>query len=331
MGRIPLEGQHAVIARQTVGLPAVFILAHRAGHTVNHIGRGLLFAAGGYLRRAGQIGGILVLVARNVAVVLEQQLLQLLHMRLHIMGRAAVLFAQRGGGAHRLAAHGAGAHHAAGRHGQLACAHAAAADEQVIHILGYIGTIRNGIQAVEGVDFAGHLVKVQQAVLHMVIHRPAAIGHRVVKHAVFQQIVLIEHVLALHAAAFAHAGQHAHPFQIKVLRAVITAVFDMIPHAVHALDQFVADVLIFLDDIGLFAGQFNPPIAVIQAIGVKHHILGGVVHVVQDRIGLVFCLQHAKERLRIGMLAVAQLLLGEGIAALGRHKRHRMAAIHGLE
>ena len=105
----------------------------------------------------------------------------------------------------------------------------------------------------------------------------------------------------------------------------------MIPHAVHALDQFVADVLIFLDDIGLFAGQFNPPIAVIQAIGVKHHILGGVVHVVQDRIGLVFCLQHAKERLRIGMLAVAQLLLGEGIAALGRHKRHRMAAIHGLE
>ena len=149
---------------------------------------------------------------------------------------------------------------------------------------------------------------------------PAAVGNRVVKDAVAQHVVFVEHVVALQTAAFAHAGQHAYPYQLVVFRAVVAAVLDVIPHAVYRAHQLIADVLVLADDIGAFAADFDPPVAVILAVAVKEHPDFVFAGLGQHFLGHVSA-----------VLAIAQLLLGKVHGVHGRDELDRMAHIGGLE
>ena len=92
----------------------------------------------------------------------------------------------------------------------------------------------------------------------MIVHCPAAVGHYIGEGTAGGQILLGEHIVALVAAAFAFAGQEAHPLQLPIIRAVIATVFDMIPHAKGDFEQLHVQRLRVGNGI-LLAAQLNPP------------------------------------------------------------------------
>ena len=301
-------------------MPGVGAAVDIAGDAGEHIGGGiiLLRAGGRYGGGLRQIGLVRVGKAGNIAVVADQGLLQFSD--IDCADIAALLDGLRGRRADSLAANGAGAHYAAGGHGQLGGAQRAAADIQVFEALGQVGAVGDGVRTVKFVYKRRNLIKGVQAAGNVVIHMPAAVGHCVVKDAVAQHVVFVEHVVALQTAAFAHAGQHAYPYQLVVFRAVVAAVLDVIPHAVYRAHQLIADVLVLADDIGAFAADFDPPVAVILAIAVKEHpdfVFAGLG-------------QHFLGHIR-AVLAIAQLLLGKVHGVHGRDELDGMAHIGGLE
>ena len=87
----------------------------------------------------------------------------------------------------------------------------------------------------------------------MVVHGPAADGHRVVEVAL-QQIVLREDVIAQHPPAPAPPRHHADPVQREIGAAgKLAAVLDVVPHAHHDGEQLEADALVVADGIDVAA------------------------------------------------------------------------------
>ena len=74
----------------------------------------------------------------------------------------------------------------------------------------------------------------------------------------------------------------SHPGQLIIVRAVIALVFDVIPDAVYALEHFVADVLVFRDDILLVAGYLDPPVAILQAVFLNGLVTRYLVRFIQQ-------------------------------------------------
>ena len=64
----------------------------------------------------------------------------------------------------------------------------------------------------------------------VIVHRPAAVGDQVVKPAFRLHLALAEHVVAEVPAALPLAGKELQPLQRPVIRAVRTAVLDVVPH-----------------------------------------------------------------------------------------------------
>lgn len=190
---------------------------------------------------------------------------------------------------HRLAADGAAADDARGGQAHAAGADIAARHEQVIDVAGVIAAVGDGIHALVEVAVGGQLVLVQQAMGRVHIHAPAAVAYRVVKAAMLQDIVFVQQVIALQAAAFAHARQRAHPIQGVVFGVMLVqpllVVLDMIPDAVGVGHQVVADLLIIGDDIVAVAHQLAPPIAIVDGGAAGHGRalvflgIGGVAYV----------------------------------------------------
>lgn len=153
----------------------------------------------------------------------------------------------------------------------------------------------------------------------MDIHRPAAVGHGIVKDAVGADVVFIEEVITDEAAALAAAGHGAHPVEVEVLRAVVGLIFNMIPDAVEHLEKILVDLLALLNDILGVAAQLDPPVA-----GVDIRKLGQLVlrRVDGDESAAV-CLGADA----IDMRAIFQVFLRVGIGPDGLDKGHGLAAV----
>ena len=293
---------------------------------------GILLGGGsGDLGTAGQIQGVGVGEAGDEAVLLQKGLLELVHTVADVRGQAVVFHAHGSGGAHGLAAHGAGAHDPGGCHGQLGGGEAAAAQHQVGDVGGVVAAVGDGVEAGEVMDEGGSNILVLQAPGSMVVHRPAAVSHGVGEDPVGQDIVFVEDIAAHEPPALPDTGEHTHPLQVIVLRAVVARVLQVVPHAVDTAHQLVSQLFVFLDDVLFVTGQLDPPVAIVQAEGVEGLLAvgaggAGVVHIAVGGIGVI-----VPGGLYIAVAAVFQVLLGELPCPLGGLKLHRMAPVYGLE
>ena len=162
----------------------------------------------------------------------------------------------------------------------------------------------------------------------MLVHGPAAVGHRVVKDPVGQNVVGVQHVLSGEAAALPGAGQIAHPYQLVVLRPVVPAVLDVVPYAIDCFVQFPADILGGLDDVVPVASQLDPPIAGLhvvflhQLVGVVLVILVGPQH--YHVVGVM--VDHD-----VAVVAMLEKALVKGVGPGGLDELHRSAGISGAE
>ncbi len=98
------------------------------------------------------------------------------------------------------------------------------------------------------------------AARRMQVDRPSAVCDRILKAGRCEEVVCSQQIIAKHATAFAFAGQRLHPNKVIVVRAVIAAVFQVIPNAVNNLEQIVADCFEIRNGI-LFPAELDPPIA----------------------------------------------------------------------
>ena len=160
-----------------------------------------------------------------------------------------------------LTAAGAGTHDAGGREGHFGGADIAAGQHEVFDVMAVIAAVWDGIMALEVIDEGANACQILRAARHMDIHRPAAVGHGIVKDAVGADVVFIEEVITDEAAALAAAGHGAHPVEVEVLRAVVGLIFNMIPDAVEHLEKILVDLLALLNDILGVAAQLDPPVA----------------------------------------------------------------------
>ncbi len=159
----------------------------------------------------------------------------------------------------------------------------------------------------------------------MVVDGPAAIGHRVGEDPVGQDVVLRQYVVAHQTAALPDAGEHAHPVQVVVLRPVVPAVFQVVPHAVNAPHQLVADALIFVDDVRSLAGQLDPPVAIIQAVAVEGLLLPRLL------VGVIDVRGAQQQGLVVAVAPELQIVLCEVAHPVRRGEAHRPAPVHRLE
>ena len=138
--------------------------------------------------------GILIAKAGQVAIVPQKLLLHFADiLRRQIAQFTSMLQGDGCCRAHGLSAYCTGGNDARRGHGQLACAQCAAPGQQIGHVTRDKGAKGDGVAAGEGVHEAGVIIKIEQPA-YMHVHGPATIGDGVVKHAVAQHVVFIEHV-----------------------------------------------------------------------------------------------------------------------------------------
>ena len=68
-------------------------------------------------------------------------------------------------------------------------------------VIAVIAAVWDGIMALEVIDEGANACQILRAARHMDIHRPAAVGHGIVKDAVGADVVFIEEVITDEAAA----------------------------------------------------------------------------------------------------------------------------------
>ena len=102
-------------------------------------------------------------------------------------------------------------------------------------------------------------LRAEYPVTWMQINRPAAERNCVGVAALFHQILLRDHHIALEAAALAFAGNRADPFERERLGlGKLAGVFDVIPHAVSDLPQLPLDFFAVVNRVK-HAAPFEPP------------------------------------------------------------------------
>ena len=74
----------------------------------------------------------------------------------------------------------------------------------------------------------------------VVIHRPTAIRHEVIKSAFSPDIVLGEYVVTNIATALSFPRQKTYPFKRPIVRSVVTLIFDVVPDAKGDFEKFIA-------------------------------------------------------------------------------------------
>ena len=101
----------------------------------------------------------------------------------------------------------------------------------------------------------------------MIVHRPAADRHGIVKRAVAaHQIVLGQDMIAHNPPAPAFARDHPDPIHAPVgAGRLVAGVLDVIPHAHHDGEQFVPDAFVVADGVDLPA-PLDPPVAVLPRV-----------------------------------------------------------------
>ncbi|MPM97282.1 hypothetical protein SDC9_144455 [bioreactor metagenome] len=92
----------------------------------------------------------------------------------------------------------------------------------------------------------------------MVVEGPAAIGRDILELPLAAHVILSQQMVAQTAAALPFAGQKTDPVQRPVARAVIAAIFDVIPQSERHLQQLVPDAFGIPDRIAV-AAEFEPP------------------------------------------------------------------------
>ena len=143
----------------------------------------------------------------------------------------------------------------------MATADIASSQHQVLHISGIEAAIRYRINIVETEKFICFLASAAKALDHMDIHWPAAVCNCIFKAGGILAILLFQHIVAQNTPTFPLSGQEADPFQLVIIRAVLSAVFDMVPHAEHRFQQLIPDRLAVLDHALLPASKLDPPIS----------------------------------------------------------------------
>ena len=105
------------------------------------------------------------------------------------------------------------------------------------------------------------LARIEQSGGMMIVHRPAAVRDDVIEITARAHVVLREDVIADVTTVLALAGQGTDPFQRPIRQAEHAfgcVVFDVIPHAVADLHQFIADALGVADRV-LQTADLHPP------------------------------------------------------------------------
>ena len=260
-GRGQAQRQRRVIRR--IGRPAVGLFANSARYAAKHIFR-LAFGERVACRDLcipQEVVCILIADTRNIAVVAQQRLLKLPDVRADLSGQNPPVHGDGCRRADRLPADGAGRHHARRGKRHVRRADDAPTQEQIGDIPGIIATIRNRVHVLKPQPHSRIVAVVEEALDRVHVHRPSAIGHGIRKAPAARAVRLVEHIIAQQSAALALARQHTDPFQLHVLRAVFTTVLDVIPHAVHRLEQLVAQGFRVGDGVVPSAAQLNPPVA----------------------------------------------------------------------
>ena len=261
--------------------------------------------------------------AGNVAVVLQQGLLQLVDVGAHFPGLAAVLDGQRRGSTGSLTAHRAGSHDTGGAERGFGGADIPAGHHQIRHVLAVEAAVGNGVAAVIIQNPAGYFIEVENTFDSVLIHLPPAVCHGVIKDAVCANVVFIQQIVALQTAAFPVAGHHTHPIQIQIVDAMVALIFQMIPHTVNAFDQFVPDVLSLADDVVPVAADLNPPVAVVH-VGKMGQTAGAFLK--RDQRATIGVGADG-----IAVLPVFELLFGKGVGPFRLFKDDLFTPVNGAE
>ena len=157
----------------------------------------------------------------------------------------------------------------------------------------------------------------------MLIHLPAAVGNGILKDAVCPDIHFVQQIVPHQAPALTVARNHTDPIQVVVINAMVALIFQVIPHAVNALDKLVADFFPLADDVVPVAAQLNPPVAVVH------------VGKMGQTAGALFKFhQRTAVRVRaygIGMLPILKILLCKGICPLWLEEGDLLTAVDGAE
>ena len=244
-------------------MPGVGSFTQAAGNAGDHIFRLVSgdVAGSGDAGAAGHIQGVFIPGTGDVAVLLQQSLAQLGHILLaQLPGCNTQQRCHARGSTHSLTADGAGAHDPGGGHSQLADADIPACHHQVGHIFGVEAAVGDGIVAGE-IDVAGGQTLVMEALFRVHIDGPAAVGHAVIKEAVFQNVIFVQNIVAHQSPGFPDAGHRADPVHGVIFRMVAGLILDVIPHAENGFEQLIIEVFCLLDDILALAAQLHPPVA----------------------------------------------------------------------
>lgn len=151
------------------------------------------------------------------AIVILQHLLQLADvLRRHLGRQAAVLPGDSRSRANCLPQQRAGAHHAGGAHGRMRNGDIAPGEHQIWNGTGIQAAKGNAVGRRSGMENVWRL-RGAKARGMMIIHRPAAVGHLVIKAAAGKDIIFGHGKGAGIAPAFALSGQRANPAQAPVL------------------------------------------------------------------------------------------------------------------
>ena len=95
----------------------------------------------------------------------------------------------------------------------------------------------------------------------MLIHLPATISYCVREYPVGQYIIFIQQIIPFDSSAFTISRHESNPIQIQIFHTVVSYIFQMIPHSVHAFQQLITNFLTVTDNIVILTTQFNPPVS----------------------------------------------------------------------
>ena len=155
----------------------------------------------------------------------------------------------------------------------------------------------------------------------MDIHRPASVGHGILKLSVAEDIVFIQDIIPYQTSAFSGTRQHSDPFQIVIFCAMVATVFQMIPYSVNAGYQFIPDLLILVNDVICLTRKFDPPVSVVYRRSTEGcHSYICLVHLSLDLCSM-YC----------GVGSVFQFFFRKGSGKIRLFECHRMSSVHRFE
>ena len=185
----------------------------------------------------------------------------------------------------------------------MSCAYIASGKHEVFNIFRIKGTQRDPVRLGKPffLQVRAILAAHCKAAGQVIVDLPAAVGNLVGELSAVFNVLLSENVVADIAAAFPLAGEEADKVKLPVVRAVVAAVFHVIPHAESDLQKLIARRFGVMYRIRLAAKLYPVEIGVyfVKAlVGLELHFLIGVKSVcpvgsgeLAHMVGFV-CLDH---------------------------------------